>query len=405
MGKIELLKKWVEDRSEQIIDWDGLQEKIESGKQILIKYGADPSKPDLHLGHGVCLRMMRKFQDELDAKVQFLIGDFTGQIGDPSGKSKAREVLDENRVKENALSYAQQVFQILDRKKTEVWSNGSRLDFVDSCQGGWWNQMSLSEFLSLLTMVTHAKLIDRDMFQERIKNSQEIYMHEMMYPILQGYDSVMMNSDMTIVGNDQLFNELMGRFFQEKFKQKPQTIITVPLLVGLDGAQKMSKSLGNYIGLSDTAEDMFGKTMSIPDSLIVDWARLATDLDYQEMQKLLDSDENPRDIKMMVAVDIVRQYYGREKALAAKDNFVNIFAKKNNPDEMREIKIENERVGLVDWLWENSLVDSKAAARRLIEQGGVKIDNIKQLPNTHEIELKDKMVIRVGKRIFVKLVK
>ena len=254
-------------------------------------------------------------------------------------------------------------------------------------------------------MVTHAKLIDRDMFQERIKNSQEIYMHEMMYPILQGYDSVMMNSDMTIVGNDQLFNELMGRFFQEKFKQKPQTIITVPLLVGLDGAQKMSKSLGNYIGLSDTAEDMFGKTMSIPDSLIVDWARLATDLDYQEMQKLLDSDENPRDIKMMVAVDIVRQYYGREKALAAKDNFVNIFAKKNNPDEMREIKIENERVGLVDWLWENSLVDSKAAARRLIEQGGVKIDNIKQLPNTHEIELKDKMVIRVGKRIFVKLVK
>lgn len=399
------MKKWVTERSEQIIGWEELEKKIKSGKKILIKYGADPSKPDLHLGHSVELRMMRKFQDVLEAEVQFLIGDFTGQIGDPSGKSKAREVLNQDKVKDNAGSYAAQVFKILDRSKTSLWSNGTKLDFVADCRGGWWDQMSLGEFLSLLTMVTHARLIDRDMFQERIKNGQEIYMHEMMYPILQGYDSVKMESDLTIVGSDQLFNELMGRFFQEKFQQIPQAIITVPLLVGLDGKAKMSKSLENYIGLTDSPADIFGKTMSMPDDLLINWAKLVTDLDYTVLEKKLAAGDNPRDVKMLVASDIVRQYFNKEIAVEAQENFIQVFSKKENPEEMMEIKIETKEVNLLDWLVKNKLVNSKSDARRLIKQGGLKIEDRKIGEDDLILEMKDGMIVKVGKRKFIKLVK
>jgi len=405
MENLSEIKKWFEERTEQIIDWEGLEEKMKNGKQILIKFGADPSKPDLHLGHGVCLRMMRKMQDECDAKVQFLIGDFTGQIGDPSGKSKTREALDKKKVKENALSYAKQVFMILDETKTEIWANGSKLDFVENCQGGWWDEMSLSDFLSLLTMVTHAKLIDRDMFQERIKNGQEIYMHEMMYPILQGYDSVKMESDLTIVGNDQLFNELMGRFFQERFEQKPQTIMTAPILVGLDGQAKMSKSLGNYIGLTDSAEDMFGKTMSIPDELIVEWVKFLTDLDWQEIDKRLEAGENPRDLKMILATDIVRQYHGQERAEQVKENFIKVFSKKENPEDMIEIVVDKDEIDLVEWLAENDLVASKSDARRLIDQGGVKVDERKIGKEERIVKLSSGTIVKVGKRKFIKIIK
>ncbi|MFA4930389.1 MAG: tyrosine--tRNA ligase [Patescibacteria group bacterium] len=405
MKKILELKKWVGERAEQIIGWDELEKKIKAGQKIKIKYGADPSKPDLHLGHAVELRVMRKFQDLLDAEVQFLIGDFTGRIGDPSGKSKARQVLDQTEVKANALSYAAAVFRILDSDKTSIWANGTKLPFVKDCQGGWWDEMKLNDFLSLLTLVTHAKLIDRDMFQERIKNGQEIYMHEMMYPILQGYDSVMMESDLTIVGTDQLFNELMGRFFQEKFDQIPQAIITVPLLLGTDGHEKMSKSLGNYIGLEDKPSQMYGKAMSIPDELIVGWAKLATDLDYKLLAKELDQGSNPRDIKARVASDIVRLYYNEDEAEIAATEFNRVFSRNEEPEEMLEIKfLSGQSINLLDCLTDHKLVASKTDGRRMIEQGAVKIDGDKILDVNYSFVPVDKSVLRVGKRRWARFV-
>ncbi|HPN67180.1 MAG TPA: tyrosine--tRNA ligase [bacterium] len=401
--KCKSLHDFFSVRVEQIIDWENLEKKVKSGKKILIKYGADPSKPDLHLGHGVCLRLMRKMQDEWDAQVQFLIGDFTGRIGDPSGKSKAREVLGADKVKENALSYAKQVFMILDESKTEIWSNGSKLDFISDCRGGWWDQMSLSEFLSLLTMVTHAKLIDRDMFQERIKNGQEIYMHEMMYPILQGYDSVKMESDLTIVGSDQLFNELMGRFFQERFEQIPQTIITAPILVGLDGRAKMSKSLNNYISLTDSAEEMFGKTMSIPDDIIVNWVKLLSNLDYALIEERLKKGENPRDVKMDLASDIVAQFHGKEMAEAAQDNFINVFSNKENPENILEINLDGDSYDLLEIMKTNNLVSSKSDARRMIKQGAVKLNDEKILDADYIYKPNGEDILKVGKRKYLRI--
>lgn len=405
MNKIQNLKKWVEERAEQIIGWDELEKKIKAGKTIKIKIGMDPTKPDLHLGHAVSLRMMRKFQDEVGAEIQYLIGDFTAGVGDPTGKSKVRPKLSYEDIKNNSRSYAEQVFKVLDKGKVSTWANGSKLDFVENCQGGWWNDMKLPDFMSLLTLVTHARLIDRDMFQERIKSGQEIYMHEMMYPILQGYDSVMMESDLTVVGSDQLFNELMGRFFQEKFGQQPQAVITVPLLVGTDGKEKMSKSLGNYIGLTDSAVDMFGKTMSIPDDIIVNWAKLVTDLDYQDIQNQLDSGKNPRDVKALVAKDIVRLYYGEQEADKAEEEFVNVFRKKDVPEDMLEIKIDSKiNIKLIDCLAENKLVSSKSDARRMIEQGAVKIDGEKIEDVDYSFKPENGSVLQVGKRRWAKFV-
>ncbi len=405
MRKFEDVKKFIENRAEQVIGWEELEKKIKSGQKIKIKYGADATKPDLHIGHAVSMKLMRKLQDELDAEVQFLIGDFTTRIGDPTGKSKARNVIDEKEIKENAVSYAEQVFKILDKNKTQVWANGEKLDFVDNCQGGWWNEMPLSEFLSLLSMVTHAKLIDRDMFQKRIEEGKEIYMHEMMYPILQGYDSVKMESDLTIVGSDQLFNELMGRFFQEKFGQIPQSIITLPILVGTDGKEKMSKSLGNYIGLNDRAGEMFGKTMSIPDEVIVNWALYASDLDAEKLQKELSQGENPRNVKAKLAYDIVRQYWGQEKAKKAEEEFDNIFKNRENPQDMQSITFEaGKTYRLIELLADNNLVSSRSEARRMITQGAVKLDDKKVGNVDMEFIPKSGQILKVGKRIFAKFV-
>lgn len=402
--KLDNLKKYVDRRAEQVIGWDVLEKKIKSGQTIKIKYGADATKPDLHIGHAVAIKLMRKFQDELGANVQFLIGDFTSRIGDPTGNSKVRKVITEDEIKSNAFSYADQVFKILDKEKTEVWSNGTKLDFVKDCRGGWWDEMPLAEFLSLLSIVTHSKLIDRDMFQKRISENKEIYMHEMMYPILQGYDSVKMESDLTIVGSDQLFNELMGRFYQEKFDQVPQAIITLPILVGTDGKEKMSKSLGNYIGLNDSSNDMYGKTMSIPDETILNWVLYASNLDYLEIKNMLDNGENPRNVKALLAFDIVRQYWSEDKAQIAQEEFVNMFKNKENPEDMMEIELEDRECGLVDLMVANQMVSSKSDARRMIEQGAVKLNNERIDNINYKLVMSDgEKILKVGKRKFLRL--
>src|SRR5690606_7743456 len=248
-------------RVESITGEKELKSALQAGKKLTIKFGVDVTSPDIHIGHGVNLWMMRQLQD-WGHKVVFLIGGFTTQIGDPTGKSETRKVITPAEIKKNATTYIKQVNKILKPNKTvfEIQNNND-----------WFGKMKASEFVSIMSQVTHAQLIERDMFQDRIKNGQEIRMHEMIYPIIQGYDSVMLKSDLTIVGNDQLFNEMMGRTYQEKFNQKPQAIITTSILVGTDGVQKMSKSLGNYISLSDTPKDKFGKTMTINDEVIYDY--------------------------------------------------------------------------------------------------------------------------------------
>ena len=404
VNNIQDLRKWVESKAETVIGWEDLEKKIQAGKKIKIKIGADPTKPDLHIGHAMPLRMIRRFQDELDAEVQFLIGNFTTKIGDPTGKSRVRPKLSDNDIEKNAQTYADQVFSVLDKKKMSTWTNGEKLKSVKKCHGGVWPEMKVEEFLNLLSMVTHAKLIERDMFQKRIAENQEIYMHELMYPILQGYDSVVMESDLTIIGSDQLFNELFGRFFQEKFGIEPQAIITVPLLVGTDGKEKMSKSLGNYIGLTDSPDEMYGKTMSIPDDTILNWVKLATELDFGLFKKRMDEGENPRNLKSELAIDIVRQYYDLDIALAAAENFDRMFRDKEKPEDIPEVVINgSNKVLLIDLLFENKLISSKSDGRRLIKQGGVKIDDVRVDDENMLIGGGEEKIIKVGKRRYLKV--
>lgn len=388
-----------------MIDWESLAEKIGKQQKIKIKFGADPTKPDLHLGHAVALKLMRKFQDEFDAEVQFLIGDFTAKIGDPTGKSKTRPQLSDEEIMNNAMTYAEQVFRILDADKTSRWANGQKLSFLKDCRGGWYEGMSLNEFMNLLTLITHSKLIDRDMFQDRISHGQEIHMHEMMYPVLQGYDSVMMESDLTIIGSDQLFNELVGRYYQHKFGQNMQTIITMPILVGTDGHEKMSKSLNNYIGLTDGSVDMFGKTMLIPDGAIMNWVLLISNLSFQEMQDRLHNGENPRDVKADLAHDIVRQFHGEKEADRVKEDFFKAFSRNQIPSDIPEYMIQSDEINLLDWLVEQGIIQSKTVGRRLFEQGAIKVNGNKITDFQEPFVINDEVIIKIGKIKFIKLKK
>ena len=382
---------------EKIISEDDLRKKLESGQPLRIKYGVDVTAPFLHIGHAVNLWMMRRLQ-EAGHKVIFLIGDFTTKIGDPTGKSQTRKIISETEIKKNSEEFIKQVGKILDTDQPvfEIRRNSE-----------WWGKMKVDEFLSLAAMLTHAQLIERDMFQKRIKDGQEIHMHEIMYPILQGYDSLMLKSDLTIVGNDQLFNEMMGRLFQEKFGTKPQAIITTKITPGLDGKEKQSKSLGNYIAITDTPNDMFGKIMSLPDQLIIDYFTVYTTVPLNKINQLADnlktSNTNPRDIKIQLAKAIVAMYHDAGAADQAETNFINTFQKGEIPPDIPTITIELIPMPIVDVLVKTGLIDSKSEARRLIEQKGVKIDQQTITNPEAVITPMSGMVIQIGKRKFVRL--
>ena len=381
--------------TEEIIPEEAFLEQIDSKKTLRIKAGFDPTSPDLHLGHTVLLNKMKIFQD-LGHEVIFLIGDFTGLVGDPSGVNETRPVLTEEQLNQNAETYKQQVFKILDPDKTEIRYNSE-----------WMNDVHPSEFIKLLSSYTVARMLERDDFSKRYKAQQPISIHEFLYPILQGYDSVKLNADIEMGGTDQKFNLLLGREVQKHYGQKQQSILTVPLLEGLDGVKKMSKSLGNYIALEDKPDDMFGKLMSISDDLM--W-RYFSLLSFRSSKEILafknDINEgtNPRDIKFLLAEEIVERFH-QGLGEVSKGNFINRFQKGNISQDIEEINIniENDTELLTRIIKESKLLSSTSEALRMIQQGAVKLNNEKVSDTKTTVQKGSSNLIQVGKKKVAKI--
>lgn len=371
-----------------------LLHRLESGQPLRIKHGVDPTKPDLHLGHAVTLWKLKEFQG-LGHTVIFLIGDYTARIGDPSGRNTARPVLSSDEIDRNAKTYLDQVGKILDVSKCEIRRNSE-----------WFEKMNFAELIKLLGQITVAQVIDREDFQARLKQGIDVGMHEIIYPIMQGYDSVQLKCDVEIGGLDQKLNMLMGRDLQRKFGQPEQDIMIVPLLIGTDGVKKMSKSLDNYIGITESPEEQFGKIMSIPDGLILDYWKLCTTLPDAELENIaneLKSDTNPRDSKIRLAKTIVTMYHNSAAADEAEADFIKTFQKGEIPDDLPIVPVRPNPTTLVDLLVVTSLVASKSEARRMIEQSAVKIDQQLMTDPDQIISPVSGMVVQVGKRKFAKL--
>ena len=392
----EKIKKLLSHNVEELIVKESLEAKLASGKKLRIKLGADPSRPDLHLGHSIAIRKLREFQN-LGHQVVFIIGDYTGMIGDPTGKSKTRSALSKEEVAENAKSYMEQVGQILDLEKTEVRYNSE-----------WFAKLTFEEVLKLTGRFTVARILERDDFSKRLKDGSDIAVTEMLYPIMQAYDSIMVEADVEIGGTDQKFNLLTARELQKKMGMPPQDVLTCPLLVGLDGVNKMSKSLDNYIGISEDANSMFGKIMSINDEMIFYYFKLLTNKTEEEMKAiqatLSDKDQNPRDLKVNLAKEIIAIYRMPDEGIAAEEEFNRIFREKQKPTEMPKVKLAEKEYPILDLLTAADLIASKSDGRRLIEQGGVRIDDEVQKDAQKVVTVTDEMVIQVGKRKFVKIV-
>ena len=383
----ELLNRGVEE----VIVKENLKKKLLSGKRFRIKLGIDPTGSDLHIGHAVPLRKLRQFQD-LGHQAILLIGDYTATIGDPSGRNETRPILTKKNVKENEKTYIEQAARILDMDKVEVRHNSE-----------WYGQPDFTNFLMELTSkITVARVLERDDFQKRLKSGSDIQMQEIMYPLLQGYDSVALKADVELGGTDQKFNLLMGRKLQKKYEQPEQDILTSPLLEGTDGHKKMSKTYNNYIGLLDAPEDMFGKCMSIPDDLIIKYFEMATAEPMVEIEKHkqdLDKGVNPRDIKMKLACCLTRLYHGQAGMEQGQEHFASVIQSKDKPDEIPEIK--PSVYDIITVLLESKLASSKTDARKLITQGGVKVNDVK-VENTEQ-SVKSGDVIQKGKRFFIKI--
>jgi tyrosyl-tRNA synthetase len=373
--------------------------KLKEGRPLRIKYGADPSAPDLHLGHSVPIWRLRQFQD-LGHTVVFIIGDFTGMIGDPSGKSKTRPMLTREQVDANARTYAEQLGKILDVEKCELHYNSE-----------WFSKMSTAEFLALASHYTVARMLERDDFALRMRDEVPISMLELMYPLVQAYDSVAIDSDVEIGGTDQLFNFLVARDIMRAYGKAPQCVMTWPLLVGLDGHDKMSKSLGNYIGITDEPNDMFGKVMSIPDVLMPQWHRLLLGWGPGQVKGLEADLEtgsvNPRDIKAELGRQIVAKYYDADAARAASDEFDRVFAARQLPSDMPTVDLSAEvkdgKVWIVRAMVAAGFCATNGEARRLVRQGGVRLDDEVISDESAELEIREGAVLNVGKRRFARL--
>lgn len=382
------------DNTVDLFSKEELLEKLKKGRPLRIKLGVDPSRPDLHLGHYVVLRKLRQFQD-LGHQIVLIIGDFTARIGDPSGRSKTRPMLSMDEVRENARSYAEQVFKILSKEKTEIRYNGE-----------WFDKMSFEQVIRISSKYTVARMMERDDFKKRYDSNQPISVAEFLYPIAQGYDSVMVKSDVEMGGTDQLFNLLVGRKMQEEYEQLPQVVLTMPLIEGTDGNLKMSKSYDNYIAFNDTSRDMFGKIMSIPDTLIIKYMRLLTDLGKTEIDlyesQMKDGLVNPRDIKMKLGREVVAVFYGQEEGVKAQEEFIKIFRKKDLPDEMETLKATSP-ISVLDLVMLSGETPSKSEAKRLIAQGAVKLDEEKLDDFSRMLEVKGSEVLKIGKRKFFRI--
>ena len=399
--KLEILKRGVEE----IIPENGLEKKLTKNKPLIIKAGFDPTAPDLHLGHTVLINKLKQFQD-LGHKVVFLIGDFTGMIGDPSGVSETRPILTVEQLKKNSKTYQEQIFKILDKKKTKIEFNSS-----------WFKKMTSAELINLSSKMTVARMLEREDFSKRYKGNKPISIHEFIYPLVQGYDSFELKADVELGGTDQKFNLLVGRDIQKSFGMEEQIIMTLPILEGTDGVKKMSKSLKNYIGLQENPNDMFGKIMSISDELMwryFDLLSFKTSAEIKEIKKKTERGLNPMEAKKMLSAEIVTRFHGEEKAILAEKEFTNRFSKGNDPTEIKLIRlsIKASSISIIDLLSNEELGDkrlckSKSEARRMISQGAVKIDGNKVTDETFLIQNPSENTFQVGnlKHLKIKLKK
>ena len=395
--QLEFLKKGTVD----FIREEDLKAKLlaseKTGKPLRVKLGADPTAPDIHLGHTVVIRKLKAFQD-LGHTAIFLIGSFTGMIGDPSGKSATRPPLTMEEVLANAETYKEQIFKLLDPDKTEIRFNSE-----------WMGEFGAEDFVRLCSHVTVKQILERDDFDKRLSEEKPIALHELLYPLVQGYDSVALEADVELGGTDQKFNLLVGRSLQREYEQEPQVVITTPLLEGTDGVEKMSKSLGNYIGIDEPPDEIFGKVMSISDEMMWKYYELLTDIAPAELDALRGKCErgeaNPRDVKIGLAKSIISDYYPASDARAAEENFIRQFSEGAMPEEIEEASFAAGERRIADFLVESGLVESKGEAKRLIKQGGVKIDGDKVDNAALEIDVRagSEMVIQVGKRKFLKI--
>ncbi len=388
----------------EIVPEDELKNKIANavatGTPLRVKLGLDPSAPDIHIGHTVVLHKLRQFQ-QFGHQIQLLIGDFTGRIGDPTGKSETRKQLTEEDVKRNAETYQKQIYKILDPELTKLYYNSE-----------WLAPLNFAEVVNLAAKVTVARMMERDDFTKRYTTGLPISIHEFFYPLMQGYDSVALESDVELGGTDQKFNLLMGRTLQKEYGKEAQVAIMTPLIEGLDGVNKMSKSLGNYIGIDEEPNEIYGKSMSIPDRLMYKYYELATDLSNEELAALKsgleDGSVHPRDAKMQLAATFVRMYHGEEAAKAAENHFVTVFQQRALPDDIEEVTVstgdlENGQIRIVKLLTELGLQPTSSEARRSVQQGAVRINEEKISDVNADVTLHDGDVLQVGKRKFVKI--
>ncbi len=391
----DLMQELVRGCEEVLVEAE-LVAKLKKGKPLRIKAGFDPTAPDLHLGHTVLINKMRQFQDA-GHQILFLIGDFTGMIGDPTGKSATRPALTAEQVQQNAVTYQEQIFKILDPDKTEVMFNST-----------WMNQLGSAGLIQLAAKHTVARMLERDDFTKRYKSGQPIAIHEFLYPLVQGYDSVAMRADVELGGTDQKFNLLVGRELQRQYGQEQQVVMTMPLLEGLDGVNKMSKSLGNYIGITDAPNDMFGKIMSISDELMWRYFELLSFRPLTELKRFkqdVEQGANPRDLKFLLAEELIARFHSQATAVGAREDFIARFQKGAMPDEMDEISLVAEGAGMpiASLLKAAGLIGSTSDALRMIQQGGVKVDGIKVEDRNLLIEKGITAVFQVGKRKFAKI--
>jgi tyrosyl-tRNA synthetase len=389
----------------EIISPEDLTQKLINSKKtgipLKIKLGIDPTAPHVHLGFAVVLRKLRKFQD-MGHRVQLLIGDFTARVGDPTGKSETRKMLTPEEIEQNAKTYREQLGIILDLDRTDVVFNST-----------WLMPLNFADIINLTSKYTVARIMERDDFSNRFKAGKPLGMHEILYPLMQGYDSVALKSDVEMGGTDQKFNILVGRDLQREFGQEPQVVMLMPILEGTDGVLKMSKSYGNYIGITEPPNEMFGHVMSIPDNLITRYFELCTDVPMNEVEKAKEDMENnrvnPRDWKIRLAYEIVSIYHNKEKAKEAEDEFKRVFSKKEMPSEIDEIKIPKEltsdgNINIADLIIAANMAPSKREARRLIQQGAVKLDVVKIENPAEQIDLKTEKILQVGSRKFARVV-
>jgi tyrosyl-tRNA synthetase len=382
--------------TDEILTESDLKKKLESGKQLTVKAGFDPTAPDLHFGHTVLLNKLRHFQD-LGHKVIFLIGDFTGQIGDPSGKNKTRPTLTSEELVSNAKTYEKQVFKILKKELTEVKFNSE-----------WCNKLGADGLIKLASKYNVARMLERDDFNKRYNANQSIAVHEFLYPLVQGYDSVALEADVECGGTDQKFNLLVGRELQRAYDQEPQVVLTVPILEGLDGTNKMSKSLNNYIAIDEEPNDMFGKIMSISDDLMWRWFELLSFIPEKEIEvlkKQMEEGANPRDIKFLLAEELVDRFHSDGQGSKCKEAFLQRFQKGQIPEDISSltVEIDGDSIPLPNLLKNSEMVSSTSEAMRLIKQGGVKIDSVKVEDPKLEIQKSSEALYQVGKRKFLQI--